>query len=244
MKKVMIDPGHHLRNANKGSTGYFEYLGVWIISIILQSMLRTLGLQADLTREWDEDPDLRVRGIQAQGYDLFISEHTNAAAKEWAGQIRGVEVFYDFEKKYDKANAAKLSKAVSTVMDNPDIGAKTRTFEDTEYLEAFTDDVLNYYGVIRNAAKTDCKHIFLIESGYHDNLEDESFLKEYYNLREIALVQSFVICEILKVEIDYKEILQKLTGVDDNTMQYLEFYRYSEPLKEKLVKPMINEIDS
>ena len=235
MKKVMIDPGHHLRNANKGPTGYFEYLGVWIISIILQSMLRTLGLQADLTRQWDEDPDLKVRGIQAQGYALFISEHTNAAAKEWAGQIRGVEVFYDFEKEYDEANAEKLSKAVSDVMGNPNRGAKLRTF---------TDDVHNYYGVIRNAGKTDCPHVFLIESGYHDNIRDESFLKEYTNLRKIALAQAFVICEILKMKIDYKDILQNLTGVDDNTMQYLSFYKYSEPLKEKLVKPMINEIDS
>lgn len=240
MKKVMIDPGHHLNSTNKGPSGYYEYLGVWIISIILKSVLRTLGLQADLTRDWDEDPDLRVRGIQAQGYDLFISEHTNASDRT----ARGVEVFYDFEKEYDKANAAKLSKAVSSVMGNKDRGAKTRTFEDTEDLSTFTDDVLNYYGVIRNAAKTDCPHIFLIESGYHDNLEDEAFLKEYSNLRKIALAQAFVICEILKVKIDYKEILKKLTGVDDNSMQYLEFYRYSEPLKEKLVKPMINEIDS
>ncbi|MGI6227380.1 MAG: N-acetylmuramoyl-L-alanine amidase family protein [Peptococcales bacterium] len=236
MNKVMIDPGHHFSNKNKGQTGYYEYLGVWIISIILQSMLRTLGLQADLTRQWDEDPDLRVRGIQAQEYDLFISEHTNA----FNGTVRGVEVFYDFEKEYDKANAAKLSKAVSTVMGNPDRGAKVRTYTDEDL--KLTDDVLNYYGVIRNAAKTNCRHIFLIESGYHDNPEDEAFLKEYSNLRRIALAQAFVICEILEIKIDHKDLLQKLTGIDDNTSQYLEFYRYGGPLKEKLIKPMINQI--
>lgn len=234
----MIDPGHHLSSANKGQTGYYEYLGVWIISIILQSMLRVIGLQADLTRKWDEDPDLKVRGIQAQGYDLFISEHSNANNWDARGQARGVEVFYDFEKSFDKDNAAKLSKAVSTIMGNPDRGAKTRTYIDNAEID-FTDDVKNYYGIIRNAAKTDCKHIFLIESGYHDNLEDEIFLKEYSNLKEIALAQALVICEILEVEIDYKNILKKTTGIDDNTVNYLEFYRYAEPLQEKLVKQML-----
>lgn len=235
MKKVMIDPGHHLSNGNRGQTGYYEYLGVWIISIILQNMLKILGLQADLTRVWNEDPDLRVRGIQAQGYDLFISEHTNASNRK----ARGVEVFYDFEKPYDKANAENLSAAVSKVMGNPNRGAKTRTFTDDEDLSVFTDDVLNYYGVIRNAAKTDCKHIFLIESGYHDNLEDEAFLKKYSNIREIALAQAIVICEILEVTIDFKSVVQNKAMLDENTMKFLGFYKYDIDLIKKLSKAMM-----
>lgn len=226
--KIMIDPGHCVGNANKGKMGYYEYLGVWIISIILQSILRALGFQAELTRKWDDDPDFKVRGIQAQGCDLFISEHSNANDTK----TRGVEVFYDFEKPYDKVNAEKLSRAVSSVMGNPDRGAKTRT-----YVENGKE--LNYYGIIRNAAKTDCKHILLIESGFHDNLADEEFLLEYDNLKKIALAQALVICEILNVKIDYKEILQNITGIDDNTINYIDFYRYADPLKEKLVKSVL-----
>ena len=238
MKKVRIDPGHCIGSANKGVNGYYEYLGVWMISIILQDILRKLGVQADLTRKWDEDPSLEERGKKAHGYDLFISEHTNASGST-SNKIRGVEVFYDFEKAYDKINAEKLSRAVSNVMGNTNRGAKTRTFVNDEDLELFTDDVLNYYGVIRGAAKTDCPHIFLIESGYHDSLEDEAFLLEYSNLRKIALAQALVICEILKVDINYNNIIQKLTGIDDNTKGYLEFYRYANPLQEKLVKTML-----
>lgn len=224
MKKVMIDPGHCVGNSNKGPTGYYEYLGMWIISIILQSMLRAIGVQADLTRTWDEDPDLKVRGIQAQDYDLFIAEHSNA------GGSKGVEVFYDFEKEYDKVNAEKLSMAVSVIMNTPNRGAKVRTF---------TDEVHNYYGVIRNAAKTNCKHIFLIENGFHDNLQDEAFLKDIKNLGKIALAQTIVISEILGIAIDYKKLVQSNAYLDNNTMQYLSFYKYDIDLIKKLGQAML-----
>jgi N-acetylmuramoyl-L-alanine amidase len=224
MKKVMIDPGHCVGNANKGPTGYYEYLGVWLISLFLQNILTAIGIQADLTRVWDDDPDLKVRGIQAQDYDLFISEHSNA------GGGKGVEVFYDFEKEYDKVNAAKLSKAVAEVMGTIDRGAMIKTY---------TDDVNNYYGVIRNAGKTNCKHIFLIENGFHDNKEDEAFLKDINNLRKIALAQAVVICEILGVNINYRKILQSKSGIDNNTMQYIDYYRFGEPMHMKLAKAML-----
>lgn len=129
----------------------------------------------------------------AEGYDLFISEHTNA----YNGTTRGVEVFYDFEKPYDRIYAEMLSKAVSDVMGNPNRGAKIRTFEDDEEL---TDDVLNYYGVIRNSSKTSCPYIFLIESGFHDNPMDEAFLLVDENLKKIARAQVDVIIKILNVE--------------------------------------------
>jgi len=188
MIKVMIDPGHAPGNANKGPTGYKEFEGVWKISTYLKEILQAKGVQADFTRTWEQDPELYARGQKAKGYDLFISEHTNAND----GKTRGVEVFYDYSKPQDKEFADKLAGAVASVMGNPDRGAKTRVYTEG-------GKIYNYYGVIRGAAATDCRHILLIESGFHDNLQDEAFLKIDENLRKIAGVQADVIGELLGV---------------------------------------------
>lgn len=231
MIKVMIDPGHAPGNTNKGPTGYYEYEGVWKISTYLQEILRSKGVQADFTRTWNQDPELYVRGQKAAGYDLFISQHTNA----FDSQTRGVEVFYDYSKPHDEEFANKLAGNVASVMGNDNRGAKTRV-----YTEA--GKIYNYFGVIRGAAATDCKHILLIESGFHDNVQDEAFLKVDENLRKIAQAQAEIIVEFLGV-IDMtvqeaEKLVQEKAGLDDNTMQYLKFYRYGEALLLKLAEAM------
>jgi len=231
MIKVMIDPGHALGNPNKGPTGYYEYEGVWKISTYLKEILQSKGIQVDFTRTWEQDPDLYNRGLKASGYDLFISEHTNAND----GKTRGVEVFYDYSKPQDKEFAEKLSSNVSAVMGNPNRGAKTRVYTES-------GKIYNYYGVIRGAAATDCKHILLIESGFHDNAVDEAFLKVDANLKKIAEVQATVILEFLGVKVmtiqEAEIIVKEKAGLDDNTMQYLKFYRYSDALLLKLAGAM------
>lgn len=189
MIKVKIDPGHAPGNPNKGPTGYYEHEGAWKISTYLKEILQSKGVQVDFTRTWEQDLDPYDRGKKAAGYDLFISEHSNAND----GKTRGVEVFYDYFKPYDKNFAEKLAKAVASVMGNPNRGAKTRIY--TEKKETY-----NYYGVIRGAAETDCNHILLIESGFHDNIQDEAFLKVDTNLQKIAQAQADVISEFLGIK--------------------------------------------
>jgi N-acetylmuramoyl-L-alanine amidase len=196
MIKVLIDPGHAPGNANKGPTEYYEYQGVWKISTYLKEILVSKGVQVDFTRTWDQDPELYARGQKAKGYDLFISEHTNAND----GKTRGVEVFYDYSKTQDKEFAEKLSSNVAAVMCNQCRGAKTRVYTESS-------KIYNYYGVIRGAAATNCPHIFIIESGFHDNIEDEAFLKVDSNLKKIAEAQAEVICEELGVKENMSNIL-------------------------------------
>ncbi len=231
MIKVLIDPGHAPGNPNKGPIGYYEYEGVWKISTYLKEILQARGIQADFTRTWEQDPELYARGKKAAGYDLFISEHTNAND----GKTRGVEVFYDYSKPQDKEFAERLATAVTAVMNNSNRGAKTRV-----YTEA--GKIYNYYGVIRGAAATDCKHILLIESGFHDNIIDEAFLKVDENLRKIAQAQAVIICEMLGVKDmtvqEAEKIIKEKAGLDDNTMQFLKFYRYGEALLMKLAGAM------
>jgi hypothetical protein len=98
-------------------------------------------------------------------------------------------VYYSVARPGDKVVAAKLSAAVAALMGCPDRGAKTRA----------NSKGRDFYGVIRAAAATDCPHIFLIESGFHDNAEDEAFLLKEENLRRIAEVQANIIVETLGV---------------------------------------------
>lgn len=231
MVKVLIDPGHAPGNTNKGPTGYFEYVGVWKISTYLKEILQANGVVVDFTRTWEVDPGLYARGQKAKGYDLFISEHTNASN----GTVRGVEVYYDYSKAEDKIQAEKLSLKVAAVMGNTNRGARTRIY-------TLNNNIYNYYGVIRGAAATDCNHIFLIESGFHDNEQDEAFLKVDENLQKIAQAQAEVILELLNVNAmtiqEAENIVKDKAKLNDNTMQYLRTYEYGDALLLKLAKAM------
>src|SRR5690606_27315406 len=77
-------------------------------------------------------------------------------------------------------------------MNNPNRGAKTKQYPNKPGVD--------YYGVIRAAASVGCPHIFLVESGFHDNPQDEAWLKQDSNLKKLAQTQADVICNILGVK--------------------------------------------
>ncbi len=208
-KKVMIDPGHAPGNVNRGPTVYYEYQGMWKLSNYLRQALVSRGVQADLTRTQNQDPSLAARGAKAKGYDMFISEHSNA----WKGDARGVEVYYSLKRSGDRKHAQALSKAASGIMGNPNRGAKTRQYPNKPGVD--------YYGVIRSAVATGCKHVFLIENGFHDNRQDEAWLKKDQNLRALAEVQAKTICNILGVQ------ATKPTPPDTDTLYRVQVGAYA-----------------
>lgn len=198
-KKIMIDPGHAPGNVNRGPTGYYEHQGMWTLSNYLKSELESMGIVADLTRTRNQDPSLSARGAKARGYDLFISEHSDA----YNGTVRGVTAFYSLQRAHNKANAARFSREISNLMGNNNRGAKTRQYPNRPGVD--------YYGVIRAAVATGCKHVFLIENGFHDNRQDEAWLKKDSNLRRLAKTQANIIKDILGVKVT------KPTPTDTNT---------------------------
>jgi hypothetical protein len=104
--------------------------------------------------------------------------------------VRGVECFHSISYPNDGAVAAKLTAAVSTLMNNPDRGAKTRV----------GNGGMDYYGVIRAAVAAGCPQVFLMENGFHDNERDEAFLLKDENLKRIAEVQARIILDTLGVK--------------------------------------------
>jgi hypothetical protein len=120
---------------------------------------------------------------------LFISQHSNAVGTPNSGTARGVEVYYSVDLPGDKDFAAALSKAISAVMGNPDRGAKTN--------ESQKHPGEDFYSVIDATQDAGCPHVFLVESGFHDNLLDEAILKQDAKLQEIAEAQAAVIHKFL-----------------------------------------------
>ena len=188
-KKILIDPGHGPGNANGGKNGYKEFAGMWKLSNFLKSALEQYGFTVELTRTQNTNPALAERGRLAAGYDLFISQHSNASS----GAARGVEVFYSLKIPQDRAFAAELSKEIAAFMNNPDRGAKTRESTNTKGAD--------HYTVIFEAQRAGAKSVLLVESGFHDNELDEAVLLNYDNLRAIADIQARVITKHLGVAV-------------------------------------------
>ena len=186
MAKVMIDPGHAPGNTNSGKNGYYEYAGMWRLSNYLKAALERCGVTAALTRTENADPSLAARGKAAAGYDLFISQHSNAAN----GAARGVEVYYSVRIPGDRDFAAEMARDTAALMGSVNRGAKTREADAKGW---------DYYTVMLEAQKAGAKHVLLAETGFHDNASDEAFLLVDVNLAKIAEAQAKVICKYLGV---------------------------------------------
>ena len=71
VKTVVIDPGHHNLDKNKGQTGYYEYAGMWKLSNYLKSELIRCGIDVKLTRTESQNPTLTNRGYGVSNCTLF-----------------------------------------------------------------------------------------------------------------------------------------------------------------------------
>ena len=160
---------------------------MWTLGQYLKAALLRCSFEVGMSRTEQETPSPTAIGTKAKGYDLFISEHSNAT--DGTGTARGVEVYYSVQRAGDQQLAASMSAALAEAMGNPYRGAKTR-------VDAAGQD---YYAQIRAAAAVSVPHIILVENGFHDNAEDCAFLLLDKNLQLLAEIQAKVICNFLGV---------------------------------------------
>jgi N-acetylmuramoyl-L-alanine amidase len=188
--KVMLDPGHGGSDrANKGPTGYVEADGVLDISLKVKKKLLSTGrFDVKLTREKDMTLGLTERGQMAArwGAQLFISEHTNATGKVPNKTVRGVAVYESVDLP-DEAFAEEMAKAIAEAVGIPNRGGHVR--ESQKYPGE------DYYTVIDAAQDGGVPHVLLIESAFHDNIQDEAILKDPAKRDLIAEAQVKVICK-------------------------------------------------
>lgn len=203
------DPGHGGKDrANRGPTGYIEADGVLQISKYLRNMLVDTGKFAvKLTRETDATLGLTERGMIAANFkaDMFFIQHTNATGIP-KSKVSGTKVFYSVDIPEDKKMAEDLAEAISKAIGVPNLGAAFR-----ESVKFPNED---YYTVIDTAQDNGVKHVFLIESAFHDNIEDEAKLKQVKYLKAIAKAQFEVICKYynIKPEMTLEEAVDVIAG--------------------------------
>ena len=184
--RVLIDPGHAPGSGNRGPNGYREYAGMWRLSVFLQEILQSKSMHVQLTRLERQDPPLAERGGMARGFDLFISQHSNA----FNGTVRGSECFFSVQQSQNRELAARLSAETARLFGHNDRGAKTRAGADGR----------DFFGVMRAAVAAGCPRVLLMESGFHDNPLDEAFLLQDANLRRLAQAQADIICDVLSIK--------------------------------------------
>ena len=182
MIKIMLDPGHGAgSNFNRGSVIGNEGDNNYKYSLVLKR-------------------ELEKYGFYAQGYDVFISLHSNAASSS----VRGMEIYGDIN-----ANNPQLMKNlcnnISRAIGTKNRGVRWRTRNPERfYVQDRSPGGSNYYGVLySNKAKLG----MLIEHVFHTNMQDcklyvekrkeiaqatADTIAEFYGLKKISRPQTKV----------------------------------------------------
>ena len=187
--KIVLDPGHGT-GLNKGvCNGYFEGDAMFAYAGMLRDELRRYGFDVVVTRQTvAENPGLTQRGKMGAGADMLCSLHSNAASVAGA---YGVSVFYSIDLPCDYALGVQLGNAVSAIMGN--------YVRCVKYRESANYPGEDYYTVIDSAQDAGCKHVILLEHGFHTNPGECAWLSNSANLRKMAEAEAATIAKYFNV---------------------------------------------
>lgn len=115
-----------------------------------------------------------IRQSNLGTYDFHLALHSNAAPENLAGQLRGIDAYYYPGARFGEAMAQLVVDNLKPIYPLPD---KVQTRTSTAIGE-----------LRRTRAPAS-----LIEIGYHDNVQDATWLTE--NLDEIAAAMSRAVCQ-------------------------------------------------
>jgi len=192
MIKICLDAGHYGKyNQSPCNKSYYESEAMWKLTEYLKDELLTYDNVHVVTTRKEQEKDLAVynRGQKAKGYDLFISEHSNAASSETVDYV----VVYRSYKNKNNADelALKLAKAIAETMGTKQTPrTATRKSEKGDW---------EYYGVLRGADDAGCKLFYIIENSFHTNPTSTKWLLNDANLKKLAQVQAKTIADYFKL---------------------------------------------
>ena len=187
--KIMLDAGHYGKYNSGVIPGYYESDMTWVLHKYLKEELESYGFEVGVTRE-DKEKDLEVyaRGRMAEGYDLFISLHSNAVGHE---ATKRVVAIYPVSGR-GKDIAEKLGNAVLETMALSDDRYNYLELYKKPYSSVRPDT--DWYGVIRGAVSAGSVGIIL-EHSFHTNREACRFLMNNDNLRLLASAEAKVLAD-------------------------------------------------
>lgn len=207
-KSTIVLDGGHVEGYNKYVvSGFSEGTQMFKLQNYLRDELTKYGFNVVVTRNSVlEDPALDSRGKMAKGADLFISLHSNAVGSGGSSSVKGTEIYYSLSDTVrGKQLADKLGEKISYIMNHTYRGSKTRAYPNTTNVD--------YYGVMRSAVNVGCKSAFLIEHGFHTNLEDATFLTIEDNLKKLAKEEATIIANHFGLD----EIVEEEKEEEDNS---------------------------
>ena len=190
--KICVDCGHYT-NYNQGAyKPYYEGNMTWKLGQYLIQELKEYGFSVTNTRT-SKGTDLGVynRGTKAKGHDLFISLHSNACGTP---SVKRVVIV----KGYDQPNtlANKFGECISKAMG---------ITEKYQIMTRKNSSGGEYYGVLRGAKAVGVKNRFILECGFHTNVEVAKWLYQDNNLKKLAQAMA----DMLAKHYGYKKTTNK-----------------------------------
>lgn len=189
--RIMLDAGHTGKTYNRGTVkGYYESAAMWDLTQLQAEELRARGFEVGTTRATiDTEMEVTARGKKAKGYDLFLSNHTNACDDPSVRRVACIYQTDDTAGTWDttsKAVADLLGAAIANTMGVTYKNYSRQAGGDRDG-DGKKDD--NYYGVLHGARQVKVPGIIL-EHSFHTNVETCKWLMDKDNLRKLAAAEA------------------------------------------------------
>lgn len=233
---VCIDAGHAKSTAGKrsfdGSLREYEFNRA--VAKLLKYHLERHGVKTIYSCDIETDKDIslseRCRTANDATADIFISIHANAYGTTW-NSANGWEIFHH----KGSTNGKRLAEAIH----NANLPYK---------------GVVSYIGIRDRGIKTDNFTVLtktlmpavLIEHGFYTNKDECELLKSDYFRKKCAIADAKGILNYLGVawkdeaaemaKNDDIDILKNKIGLADETIKYLQNYKYGKELISKIAK--------
>ncbi len=171
MPKVFLSPSTQEWNKYAGKGNEEQWMN--LLADKMEPYLLSSGIE--FTRN---DPARNVTGAieDSNGgeYDVHLALHTNAGGGQYAGMLRGIDIYYSPYSEWSRQLAIIIANNFEPVYPIP---SKVNTVPTTSLAEVTRTKTV----------------AVLCELGYHDNPEDEKWIKE--NLDTIARTMVISLCD-------------------------------------------------
>lgn len=227
MKKyhVCIDPGHGPGCANQSPDGaYQEQEFAMDLALRTAAILRGQGVIVSLTRGADDYPSLSERCRVANaipGLSLYLSLHSNAAGGLGWSKASGHLVFTS--EPGEGAARNRAGKAFLRRLEEAGIHLGSKAIRH------------HHYTVLSDTTAP----AVLLEHGFHTNRADVQQLKAADFRARLAEVDARAVLDFLGIVWkeslgEVRQCVQERFGLEEETLDYLQRYRYGTDLLRKL----------
>ncbi|MDD4125725.1 MAG: N-acetylmuramoyl-L-alanine amidase [Eubacteriales bacterium] len=194
---IMLDAGHTLGDNQGAYLNYYEGTKMWDLHLYLKSSIQSLGFNVGTTRTSSTaNPSLSARGYMADNFDMFLSLHSNAVDN--SSSTNRIVIIYDVNNKNDADDfALEIGTTIRNVMNTNGLNISSVQLYQRPVLNSdgtihYEPDgsMLNWYGVLRYAAETNCPLYYILEHSFHSNYASSLWLYTNTNLQALASAEA------------------------------------------------------